>query len=316
MGIEPQIAQINADIICAICKKTCLIVESPNYQPPPPAPIKQGATMAVFTAADRAFWEENGYVILPNAVPQQNLDAVIDAIWWYLGVDRNDREGWYHAPIAKSGMLEMYHHQSLWDNRQNPRVYEAFSELWGTNELWVSLDRANMNPPARADWDYQGMYHWDIDTSLDPIPLMMQGVLYLEDTAGDQGGFQCTPGMHRHFYEWVKTQPADRNPRLPDPAGLEIKTIPGKAGDLLIWHSLLPHGNSRNRSSKPRLAQYITMYPPRGEDERAYRIRAWQELLPPRGKAFPGDPRGLEQTQLKPAQLTDLGRQLLGVEPW
>ena len=58
------------------------------------------------------------------------------------------------------------------------------------------------------------------------------------------------------------------------------------------------------------------MYPPRGEEERQFRIQAWQELLPPRGTAFPGDPRRLEQQTLQPANLSDLGRKLLGVDPW
>ncbi|HRW11067.1 MAG TPA: DUF1479 family protein [Caldilineaceae bacterium] len=266
---------------------------------------------------DRAFWEENGYVIIRNAVPQENVDAVIDAIWDFLEVDRNEPEAWYKAPVSRAGMLEMYHHQALWNNRQHPTVYQAFADIWQTDELWVSFDRANMNPPARKpDWDYEGMYHWDIDTSLDPIPFMVQGVLYLADTPADGGGFQCTPGMHRRFPEWVKTQPADRHPRLPDPTGLAIQTIPGNAGDLLIWHSMLPHGNSRNRSTKPRLAQYITMFPPRGEEERAYRIQAWQELLPPKGKAFPGDPRGWERQHYSAPQLTPLGEKLLGLTPW
>ena len=268
----------------------------------------------LLTPEERAFWEENGYVIIRNAVPQENVDAVVDAIWDFLEVDRNDPEAWYKAPVSRAGMLEMYHHQALWNNRQHPTVYQAFADIWQTDELWVSFDRANMNPPARKpDWDYEGMYHWDIDTSLDPIPFMVQGVLYLADTPADGGGFQCTPGMHRRFPEWVKTQPADRHPRLPDPTGLEIQTIPGNAGDLLIWHSMLPHGNSRNRSTKPRLAQYITMFPPRGEEERAYRIQAWQELLPPKGKAFPGDPRGWERQHYDAPQLTELGEKLLGL---
>jgi len=272
--------------------------------------------MATLSPEDCAFWEENGYVIIHNAVPQENLDAVIEAIWEFLDVDRNNVDEWYKAPISKAGMLEMYHHQSLWDNRQNPRIYEAFTQIWGTEKLWTSLDRANMNPPARPEWDYQGMVHWDIDTSLNPPPFMVQGVLYLADTDADQGGFQCAPGFHRKFPEWVKTQPADRNPRQPDLTGLNVQTIPGKAGDFLIWHSLLPHGNSRNRSNKPRLAQYITMSPPRDEDERQYRIKAWQERLPPRGKAFPGDKRELEQKYGTTPELTPLGRKLLGVDLW
>ena len=29
----------------------------------------------------------------------------------------------------------------------------------------------------------------------------------------------------------------------------------------MIWHSHLPHGNTRNSADTPRLAQYITMFP-------------------------------------------------------
>jgi len=271
----------------------------------------------VLSAEDRAFWEENGYVIIHDAVPQANLEAVIDDIWAFLGVDRNDPESWYGAPISKAGMLEMYHTQSLWNNRQYPRIHQAFADIWQTEKLWVSFDRANMNPPARPDWDYQGMVHWDVDTSQDPIPFFVQGVLYLADTSAEQGGFQCAAGFHRHFYEWVKTQPADRDPARPSLDGLEVKTIPGKAGDLLIWHNLLPHGNSRNYSNSPRLAQYISMSPAREDDDaaRQKRVEGWRERKSPGGRAFPGDPRGFEQ-QRPVAELTTLGKQLLGLESW
>jgi hypothetical protein len=118
------------------------------------------------------------------------------------------------------------------------------------------------------------------------------------------------------FDEWVKTQPKDRNPRQPDLAGLEVKSIAGKAGDLLIWHRLLAHGNGHNRSDKPRMAQYIAMSPAkeRGANERDERINGWQTCRPtPR---WPGDPRDWEHTRQKPAMLTDLGKRLLGLKPW
>jgi ectoine hydroxylase-related dioxygenase (phytanoyl-CoA dioxygenase family) len=97
----------------------------------------------------------------------------------------------------------------------------------------------------------------------------------------------------------------------------EVQTIPGKAGDLLIWHNLLAHGNSRNRSNRPRLAQYISMSPTREHDEEARqtRIDSWREHKSPSGRAFPGDPRGWEKN-LPPAELTELGKKLLGLEKW
>ena len=285
--------------------------------------------MTVLSKADWAFWEENGYVIIPNAVPQENLDRMVEAIWWFLDMDPEGSETWYKhkpftrdnrcSPISAGGMVEMYQHQAIWDNRQHPRVYQAFAEIWGEEKLWVSLDRANMKPPAREDkpdWNNRGMIHWDLDTSQQPIQFGVQGVLYLTDTAEDQGGFQCVPGFNNTFEEWVKTQPEDRNPHHPDLTGLDVRSIPGKAGDLLIWHRLLAHGNGHNTSDKPRLAQYITMSPARTDDEaaRQARVASWQERRPMPN--WPGDPRAWEKEKQQTAELTPLGKKLLGVDLW
>lgn len=285
--------------------------------------------MSVLSKADWAFWEENGYVIIPNAVPQENLDRMVEAIWWFLDMDPEDSETWYKhkpftrdnrcSPISAGGMVEMYQHQAIWDNRQHPRVYQAFAEIWGEEKLWVSLDRANMKPPAREDkpdWNNRGMIHWDLDTSQQPFQFGVQGVLYLTDTAEDQGGFQCVPGFNNTFEEWVKTQPEDRNPHHPDLTGLDVRSIPGKAGDLLIWHRLLAHGNGHNTSDKPRLAQYITMSPARNDDEaaRQARVASWQERRPMPN--WPGDPRAWEKEKQQTAELTPLGKKLLGVDLW
>jgi len=285
--------------------------------------------MAVLSKADWSFWQENGYVVIPNAVPQENLDRMVETIWQFLAMDPDDSESWYKykpytrddrtSPISGAGMVEMYQHQALWDNRQHPKIHQAFSEIWDDEKLWVSLDRANMKPPARDDrpeWGHQGMIHWDMDTTKRPIQFGVQGVLYLADTAEDQGGFQCVPGFNNTFEEWVKTQPEDRNPNHPDLADLEVKSIPGKAGDLLIWHKLLAHGNGHNTSDKPRLAQYITMSPAPKDNEEARqgRIKAWQERRPLSG--WPGDSRDWEHERQEPAVLTELGRKLLGVDLW
>jgi len=285
--------------------------------------------MPVLSKEDWAFWEENGYVVIHDAVPQENLDAMVAVIWEFLQIDPQDTEAWYKykpytredpcSPISSAGMVEIYQHQALWNNRQYPKIHQAFAEIWGDEKLWVSLDRANMKPPARPDrpqWCNQGMIHWDTDTSQQPISFGVQGVLYLTDTTQDQGGFQCVPGFHRLFDEWVKTQPQDRNPRHPDLKDLEVESIAGKAGDLLIWHRLLAHGNGHNTSDRPRLAQYITMSPTphNNEEARQQRIQCWQERRP--APNWPGDPRDWEHTHQQPAELTELGRKLLGVDVW
>lgn len=278
--------------------------------------------MPVLSPENHAFFEENGYVVVHDASPREFLKAAVEAIWEFLGMDPNDSNDWYRPPHRPgAGMVELYQHQALWNNRQSPRIYEAFCELWKTHKLWVSIDRVNMKPPQHPDhpeWNHPGFIHWDTDTSVLPIRFWLQGVLALTDTAENQGAFQCVPGMHRRLEEWVKTQPTDRNPRVPDLTGLEVKRIPAKAGDLIIWHVGLPHGNGPNTSDKPRLAQYITMYPApeNNEEARQARIAQWREHRPPGTKVFPGDPRRIEEEHGKTAELTPLGRKLLGLDPW
>ena len=278
--------------------------------------------MPVLSEQDHAFFRENGYVVVPNAVPPENLDAVIAMIWEYLGMDPDNPEDWYREPLRPGGMVEVYQHQALWNNRQHPRVHEAFSDLLGTKKLWVTIDRANLKPPQHPDhpeYDHKGFMHWDIDVNKLPQPLGVQGVLYLADTNEDTGGFQCAPGHHRVIEEWAQVAPEHRGPvPKPENTGPHVKPIVGKAGDLIIWDKRLFHGNGHNVSSRPRLAQYIAMFPSRYDNEtvRQDRIHRWQNRLSPEASWVVGDPRRWEEQNGRTAELTPLGRRLLGVDPW
>lgn len=285
-----------------------------------------GDPLRVLTEEDWKQWREKGYVIVPKAVPQENIDRLVDLIWKFEEKDPDDPDTWYRPPrreiqmkeLQGSGMVEMYNHQYLWDNRQHPRVYDAFVDIWGTEKLWVSIDRANLNFPLREGHEFKGFIHWDIDTSDPNRQNNVQGVLSLSDTTAETGGFQCVPELFRTFDEWVKTQPENRDPFLPDVSGFDIEQVETKAGDLLIWNSMLAHGIRPNHSNRPRIAQYIAMTPAQEEDEqlRRWRIQSWRERKPPEGYAFPGDPRNWEQEHAETAELTVLGEKLLGLEKW
>jgi hypothetical protein len=286
--------------------------------------------MPIITEEDHAFFRENGYVKVRGAVPEENCKRVIEAIWDFLGKSPEDREGWYSPPEGMSefwrsqngGMVEMYQHQSLWDNRQHPRLHQAFAELLGEEKLWVSIDRVNMTPPRHPDHPELDSYfvHWDVETSDLPSPLPkpygVQGVLYLADTSEEQGGFHCVPSIYRNLEEWIKSQPPDRNPSSPDVGDHEVRAIPGEAGDLVIWDRLLPHGNGHNDSDEPRFAQYISMSPadPERQESRKTAIESWRNNEAPMNWA--GDPRGWEKRSGRPAELTPLGRKLLGIDRW
>jgi hypothetical protein len=284
------------------------------------------ATLRVLSAEDWAFWRREGYVVVKRAVPPEQLERLAALLWEFEEKDPNDPATWYAPPRAEiqmkeltnSGMVELYNHQYLWDNRQHPRVHAAFADIWGTERLWVTIDRANLNLPVRPDFEFKGFIHWDYDP--ETRPQNVQGVLALADqTDPEMGGFQCVPELFRTYDAWAPTQPADRDRFKPDVTGFEIVKVPMEAGDLLIFNSSLAHGIRPNRSNgKVRLAQYISMMPAQEANEalRQWRIASWRDRIPPEGYAFPGDPRRWEQTRHERAVLTELGEKLLGLRSW
>jgi hypothetical protein len=265
-----------------------------------------------------------GYVVVHDVLPKEQLDATIADLWAHTGARPDNPDSWYQPDVIRPvGMVEMYQYQSMWDNRQSPRLYDVFRAIHGTDKLWVSLDRLGLKPPVdprHPEYDHKGMIHWDTDMSRYPdIPFRVQGVLALSDTEPDMGGFQCIPETYQHLDEYLRTQTREQiESRNPDYAGYQVTKPRLRAGDLLVWTSLLLHGNGHNVSGKPRLCQYVSMNPAdeANEELRQQRIDAWRRNTHPAGRPFPGDPRGIEERRTEPAHLTELGRKLLGVDAW
>ncbi|MEO6037615.1 MAG: phytanoyl-CoA dioxygenase family protein, partial [Saprospiraceae bacterium] len=259
-----------------------------------------GQPLKVLSEADWKFWIENGYVVIKNAVPPEQAARLAQFLWEFEGKDPLDPETWYRQALSEmkmkelvnTGMVEIYNHQYMWDNRQSQRVYDAFTDIWGTEKLWVTIDRANLNFPIRPGHEYKGFIHWDYDP--ETKPQNVQGVLALADqTDENMGGFQCVPELYRSYDTWKLTQPEDRDHFKPDVTGFELVKVKMNAGDLLIFNSTQPHGIRVNNSTdKVRIAQYISMMPADEDNEamRQWRISSWQEKRAPEGYAFPGDP--------------------------
>ncbi|MGB5317466.1 phytanoyl-CoA dioxygenase family protein [Eudoraea sp.] len=287
-----------------------------------------GKPLKVLSEEDWTFWQHNGYIVIKNAVPRKQALATANFIWEFDEKDPHDSKTWYAPSRAEmkmkeltgTGMVEVYNHQLLWNNRQMPKVYEAFMDIWGTEKLWVTIDRANLNFPQRPGFEKKGFIHWDYDP--ETKPQNVQGVLALADQNDENmGGFQCIPWLYRNYETWKLTQPEDRDHFQPDTTGLENEIVKVKldAGDLLIFNSTQPHGIRPNRSKdKVRIAQYISMMPAEEDNIalRDWRINSWKNRVAPEGYAFPGDPRNWEQTKYETAILSELGQKLLGLEHW
>ncbi|MEU9480857.1 phytanoyl-CoA dioxygenase family protein [Streptomyces sp. NPDC048191] len=309
--------------------------------PTPLRHIEKSEPLRVLSEEDFAFWQTYGYVVVREAVTPGEAKQLLDFAWRFQGLDPDRPETWYEEPEFRSeldrhlfiyGFVEAYHHQLIWDSRQNQRVYDAFVDVWDCPELWVTLDRLNLNPPnvrtrsrsliEPTDEGFDIELHWDVDTTLAVLPQRVQGIIALNDTRPELGGFQCAPELFRRFEEWRLARPAGRDPVRPGADRAEFPVIRPdlQAGDLLIFNGLLAHGVAPNLSDNAvRAVQYLSMMPALEEHTalRDSRIDSWRTLATPTWNAtLLGDAREPEAHRYGPAELNPLGRRLLGLDSW
>jgi hypothetical protein len=220
------------------------------------------AAPPVLDQSDLDSWTENGLVVLHDAISPEECAAAAQAVQEFIGAHPDDPETWYWRPNCQGIMVQFFQHPALEPARGSARIHKAFSQLLGSVDLLPTTDRCGWNPPERADFAFPGpRLHWDADLTA-PIDLGVQGILYLADTTADQGAFSCIPGFHKSIDSWLRSLPPGAGPqeRIAQEAA---QAIAGKAGDLIMWHQALPHGSSPNRAVRPRIVQYITMFPAR-----------------------------------------------------
>ncbi|MEB3961374.1 phytanoyl-CoA dioxygenase family protein [Streptomyces kunmingensis] len=297
--------------------------------------------LRVLSAADFAFWQTYGYVIVKQAIPASAARRLLDFTWEFQGLDPDRPDTWYQEREFRTdldrdlhvyGFVEAYHHQLLWDSRQAQRVYDAFVDVWDSEELWVTLDRLNLNPPnvknrsreliAPTEEGFDIELHWDVDTTSSVLPQRVQGIIALNDTSPETGGFQCCPELFRRFDRWAALQPEGRDPIRPriDRDEMPVVRPELEAGDLLIFNGMLAHGVAPNTSeSSVRAVQYLSMMPALETHEtlRRSRVDSWRTLSTPDWNAtLLGDAVRPEALRYGTADLTDLGSRLLGLESW
>jgi ectoine hydroxylase-related dioxygenase (phytanoyl-CoA dioxygenase family) len=223
----------------------------------------------VLDADEMAFWDENGYVVLRQAVSGEAARAAERAVWDFIGARPEDPATWYRNDDGHTIMVPLVHHPAFDANRRSPRIHAAFAQLLGTDDLVVTVDRGGLNPPERADWRFPGPdLHWDTSLAR-PIPLSIQGILYLADTPAHHGAFCCVPGFHRRIDSWLGELPAEADPRREILKHAPV-AVPGRAGDMVLWRDTLPHGASPNRGTYPRIVQYIAMFRADSVDRRPW----------------------------------------------
>lgn len=212
----------------------------------------------VLDERELARWERDGYAVLSDAIAPAEIEALTGLVWQRAQARPDVPATWY-APRPQGIMLQHFQSPQQDAARRGKRVHKAFAQLWGTADLWPSIDRIGFSPPVTPKAPFRATpLHWDCSLHR-PVPFGLFGVLYLTDTGPDQGAFRLVPGFHHRLNAWLDGL-GNRDPRGVD---LDDEAVPisGRAGDLVICRHDIPHGASPNRSDRPRLVQYLSMFP-------------------------------------------------------
>lgn len=220
----------------------------------------------VLSEEDLDFWEDNGYIVIKQAISQSDCKNAANAIWEFLDASPDNKSSWYKSHPAKRGMMVLFtQHQALHKIRNSVKIRKAYEQLYGTTEIYKTIDKVSFNPPEDNMRSFLGSpLHWDVRLSL-PIPYKLQGLLYLNNVSSNGGAFQCVPGFHLEIDCWLNNLPAGVDAKDYAQETLHPITIPGNAGDFIIWNQSLPHSATPNKSNTPRLVQYLTYLPSRSK---------------------------------------------------
>lgn len=223
-------------------------------------------------------WREHltakGYVVIAQVMGAAQLVATRDAIWDGIeqtapGVSRADARSWHQWRLDRRGFLlqsAVAQGVGAWGVRSLPRVRSAFEQIWGTEDLIVSMDAVIAWRPwwveAAADVEGGGGNSWRPQTEglhLDQNPFdkeglsSVQGMVPLHDVTALTGGLEVVPRSH------LPEAKAELKRRFPDLAGAgdwcpglsrlyppwgknKPQLVTARAGDLVLWDSRTVHG--------------------------------------------------------------------------
>eukprot|EP00930_Biecheleria_cincta_P031990 TRINITY_DN2219_c0_g1_i2.p1 TRINITY_DN2219_c0_g1~~TRINITY_DN2219_c0_g1_i2.p1 ORF type:complete len:317 (+),score=40.64 TRINITY_DN2219_c0_g1_i2:166-1116(+) len=209
---------------------------------------------------------------------------------------------WKNQRFGRLGIMGNFsdiHSLRQLSNRQNDQVHEAFARVLGTHKLWVDHDRLGVMRPTvdidlhdgdgpRIMESWRTLSNWlhldcnptegfasigsfaDSGSKIDfGKTLIIQGLLTLTDATVVDGGFHCVPGSHNISTDWAANNQLHgtrNNMQVPQGDRLHefVQQIPIRKGCLLVWNSLLFHGNHPNSSERFRAVQYIRCMPTQG----------------------------------------------------
>ena len=219
-------------------------------------------------ADQRAFYEEQGYLVFPRLLDGAELatlrNALAEVLRESVGLtENNDKfsitrtdDGGYSVrrifdPIAR--------HQAFHDLVLNPKILDVVENLIGP-DIQLHHTKLNLKPPssreARFEWhqDYPFFPHTNFD--------LLAVMIYFDDATEENGCLTIVPGSHKwgprnHLF----AKDGAFSSQLEDKSVVEDPSrwlkVPVPAGGMEIHHCNMLHSSTANRGTKPRSAMII-----------------------------------------------------------
>jgi len=218
----------------------------------------------MLTADQIQFYKSNGYLLIPNVFRPEEIDECVqetDAMFARVQMNGRSLEAtwggkWQENEIEEDergqtsvlSIHNMQYHSAVFTRMLVHRqLTSAVASLIGPN-VQLHHTKLHIKPP------YKGSpfpLHQDYDYFPHADDTMLAAVVYLEDASVESGCLCVMPGVH---HQGALEHKHDGSHYLtPEEYPLESATAcEGKAGDVLIFSYLTPHGSYPNRTKHPR----------------------------------------------------------------
>lgn len=207
------------------------------------------------TEEERAFYKENGYIIIPNAVEPIGLERLRAGFEqrerelkpeWQKSLEEGTFKGGYgNGPNAHTMRPDFGTDTTLLDLANNPKILPYVSTLVGDDYQVMEMLYHNHHSGAAAHTGW----HRDWPPWKHPqYTLKIKVFYFLDDQDEDMGCFSLVPGTHNNPEGPPKDQyKGDTLETMPN-----MKKMAYKAGDAILWDVVCWHTGCANTSDRDR----------------------------------------------------------------
>ncbi|PZS12434.1 MAG: hypothetical protein DLM57_18980 [Pseudonocardiales bacterium] len=250
------------------------------------------ATSVAMTAAERAQFEADGYLLLPGALDQDETAFARHAIMG--AYERGEQRGELDRAGNLHRLSAVTHCPQLSFLLDHPRTFPYVWSVLGWN-VHVYHSHVDVHPPrsdtAGPHWGWHqdgGRQNREVET--EPRPRLSVKIAYWFSDVSQtgRGNLMIIPGSHKA--NWLDGPPR-RSLEWPMPPG--AIEVTANAGDALLFDRRLWHVRSENYSDMTRVAAffgYTLRWIAGRDDVRGLPELPWWEHLNPVQRQLLGDP--------------------------